>query len=315
MARAMIVGNCFVAIVLELVALALVTSSSGWLQIAALLVHCVATLLMLWVPPSLRVARQHSVELHIDGLMTFSVPLIGALLALVGRRSLGTRFAEAGHTLRQFHDEVLESHDMRPRRSLFTGQPDRDLAAMCDAESFAAILEHGTPDHKRNALRKLAKLGQPKHMALLRRCLTLPDAEVALFAHAQITQAEDQYLARIHACTQSLGERPGDLQVQAELSDAHRSLATSGVLDSRSARWHMEESLRQQAGLSSTPMAPVNKGHESDEVRESIRDAAEAIERRDFDRVRAIHRSLNEAGAHVPVWLSFAATAERERVA
>ena len=57
-------------------------------------------------------------------------------------------------------------------------RPEKDASNI--TMSFQEVLHHGSIDHRRNALRKLAERGQPLHLAMLRRCLSHPDMELRL---------------------------------------------------------------------------------------------------------------------------------------
>ena len=55
------------------------------------------------------------------------------------------------------------------------------------------MLRDGTTDQKRNALRRLADLGQPVHFRLIRSCLLDPEHEVRLYAYSDLERAGRGY--------------------------------------------------------------------------------------------------------------------------
>ena len=124
-------------------------------------------------------------------------------------------------------------------RSLFTGDFHRDLARKVDLESYREVLRYGKTDQKRSALFRLAELGQPHHLALIRSCLEDDDQEVRLYAYGELER-----IVRGHEDAIAKGRRlvkadPADPAAHMNLAAAHFRLAESGVLDRATSGFHM----------------------------------------------------------------------------
>lgn len=216
--------------------------------------------------------------------------------------------------LARFHAQFLEPEEPRPERSPFTGEFEHDIEVLTDAESYSAILEFGTPDHKRSALRRLADLGEPQHIRLLRQCLGAQDPEIRLFAYGQLEGIEQRLCEALDAARIDFEERPGDPALRAAYADAHAALASCGALDDAMSAWHDAEAGRIRSGLTDAPAAQGDAGGDGagDAPAPLLRtQAEEAFARRDFDRVREIAAELVRRGEELPGWLDYV-TADRQ---
>ncbi len=105
------------------------------------------------------------------------------------------------------------------------------------------LLRHGSLDHRRNALRTLARLGQPHHLALLRSCLGSDDAEIRLGAFAELDRLQRRAEAERKTLEAAVLAMPDTGRARADallaLALAHQQAATSGLADAESARRHV----------------------------------------------------------------------------
>ena len=154
-------------------------------------------------------------------------------------------------------DEVVNAHDMferyeehvtphRPEyeRTLFTGNYAADLARELDAESYVEVLRNGGTDQKRNALRRLATLGGPKHFAQIRGCLLDPSHEVRLYAYSELEKASQVYEEEIAELSKKLAKRPKHLASLLRLAEVQYCYAASGIHDSAMAAFYFKTVLR-----------------------------------------------------------------------
>ena len=291
---------------------------SATLALAAAL-HGLATYLSGWVPESARVAQRSEAKRQLARVMTLCVPVVGPMLAWATRNHhAGSRSHERAQ-LARFHAQFLEPEEPRPERSPFTGEFERDIEVLTDAESYSAILEFGTPDHKRSALRRLADLGEPQHIRLLRQCLGASDPEIRLFAYGQLEGIEQRLCEVLDAARIDFEENPNDPALRAAYADAHAALASCGALDESMSVWHDAEAERVRSALVDATKAPASgeDGVEGEEAPAALlrTQAEEAFAQRDFDTVRRLAEELIQRGEELPSWLDYVAGDQREGAA
>jgi hypothetical protein len=164
-----------------------------WMLLIGLTLHGTACWISLKAARSRREGRLTPTERDSILVTAVTVPFLGPALAWsIPRHAPDGEVENAHQAVEKYLDHV------KPRvpdyeRTLFTGDHDRDLARKLDAESFREVLRHGETGQKRNALFKLAELGAPHHLAMIRECLTDEDQEVRLYAYGELDR-----LTRIH---------------------------------------------------------------------------------------------------------------------
>jgi len=154
-------------------------------------------------------------------------------------------------------DEVVNAHDMFERyeehvtphrpdyeRTLFTGDYAADLARELDAESYVEVLRNGGTDQKRNALRRLATLGEPKHFAQIRGCLLDPSHEVRLYAYSELEKASQVYEDEIAKFTKKLAKKPRNIASLLSMAKVQHDYAASGIHDAAMAAFYFKTVLR-----------------------------------------------------------------------
>ncbi|MHC4955127.1 MAG: hypothetical protein ACYTGZ_14825 [Planctomycetota bacterium] len=154
-------------------------------------------------------------------------------------------------------DEVINAHDMferyeehvtphRPEyeRTLFTGDYAADVARELDAESYVEVLRNGGTDQKRNALRRLATLGEAKHFAQIRGCLLDPSHEVRLYAYSELEKASQEFEDEIAELTKKLAKRPKNIASLMRLAEVQYRYAASGIHDEAMAAFYFKTVLR-----------------------------------------------------------------------
>lgn len=310
--------GCALATCVDSLAVVLAWAGPNVTLTLAAVLHGLATFLAGWEPGP-RTARSRSeVKLRLARLLTFCIPVVGALLAWATRNHhVGSRRLER-ERLARFHREFLDQDEERPERSPFTGDFERDVETLADADSFAAILEFGTPEHKQSALRRLAEMGEPQHIRLLRQCLGAHDPEIRLFAYGQLEQVESRLCAALDAARADYEEAPESPSLRAAFADAHAALAACGALDESISAWHAREAatLRREL-VAQGRAAPEAFDGPGEEVSAAVlRTRAEAaFEARDFESALRIATLLEQRGEELPLWLDFVANGTREGAA
>jgi len=154
-------------------------------------------------------------------------------------------------------EEIVNAHDMFERyeehvtphrpdyeRTLFTGNYAADLARELDAESYVEVLRNGGTDQKRNALRRLATLGEAKHFGQIRGCLLDPSHEVRLYAYSELEKASQVYEDEIADLSKKLAKRPKHIASLLRLAEVQYRYAASGIHDSAMAAFYFKTVLR-----------------------------------------------------------------------
>ncbi len=310
--------GCALATWVDTLAVVLAWAGPSATLALAFALHGLATYLSGWVPDSARVARRSEVKRQLARVMTLCVPVVGPMLAWATRNHhSGTRRRER-EKLASFHAQFLEQDEPRPERSPFTGDFEHDIEVLTDAESYNAILEFGTADHKRSALRRLADLGEPQHIRLLRQCLGAQDPEIRLFAYGQLEGIEQELCTVLDAARMDAEDNPGDQASRAAYADAHAALASCGALDEAMSAWHDQEAGRIRGELSDGAVDGTEaESPEGGELPAAVlrTQAEEAFAARDFNTVRALATELLQRGEELPAWLDYVAHGKQEGAA
>ena len=135
-------------------------------------------------------------------------------------------------------------------RTLFTGDYARDMARELDCESYHEVLRHGSTDQKRNALVRLADLGQPQHFRLIRHCLLDPEHEVRLYAYNELDRAARTFESVIAKCSKRVDAGDRDAESLLPLAQAYFDYAASGILDTEMAAFYFRSAERFASELS-----------------------------------------------------------------
>jgi len=213
-------------------------------------------------------------------------------------------------------------------RTLFTGSYEKDMARELDVESYHEVLVHGSTDQKRSALRRLAELGEPKHMRLIRQCLVDPEHEVRLYAYSELERASRRYEEEIAQRARELKEQPDGGEPLLAIARAYFDYAATGIHDEAMGAWYYrsaEQYAAQARRLLFDDPEPVwiqarsfgRLGdydrakallHELTEAQQALPEsclarAELAYARRDFLAARAESSRLRDAGAEPPPWL------------
>lgn len=297
----------------------------AWLGIAAAL-HVVAARLSLLAALRRRPDLSR-VERDVVLWTALVVPLFGPLLAWSMPRPAVEEEAENAHAVFEQYSEHVKPDVPDYERTLFTGDYERDLARELDAESYHEVLRHGTTDQKRNALRRLADLGQPRHLELVRRCLLDPDHEVRLYAYSEIERLGRGYEEEIAKRSRELGQKPDDPEALLTLARTYFAYAESGIHDEEmaafyygSARRFAEQARAVAAGPEAVWIGARAMGRlgdfagaeerlsaltpEQQGLAESCVARADlAFRRRDFETARAEAARIRELQEEPPEWL------------
>ncbi len=119
-------------------------------------------------------------------------------------------------------EETLQSQALPIEASQPTGLDAQHI------QSYSEVLHHGDLAQRSGLVRKLAQLGKPEHMRLLRRFLGDPDEELRIQAFLQLRSQREKHETRIRSFEQVPSQ--GDVDVH-RLAQAHRDYAQSGLLE------------------------------------------------------------------------------------
>ena len=232
------------------------------------------------------------------------------------------------HEMFERYEEHVKPHRPDYERTLFTGDYAADIARELDAESYVEVLRHGNTDQKRNALRRLATLGEPKHFAQIRGCLLDPLHEVRLYAYAELEKASRVFEDDIAEITRKLARRPKRVASLLAMADVQFRYAASGIHDEGMATFYFKTVMsfgkraidagaegpepvwliaRAQARLGETEAAMVSIASlppgEQQMVESCLVRARIQFESRDFEAARVEADRIEAAGAELPGWL------------
>ncbi len=219
------------------------------LHVGAALLCTIATRLLLRAAseePSPDEQGRQRVEGDVAALTALFVPLFGPCLAWLFPRRTASSVLDA-HAWFEQHEHV---HGKGKLLAVAPSDAEAD-ALPHDVMSFSEVLRRGSIDHKRNALRNLAKRGTPRHLTMLRDTLYSDNVELRLCAYGEI-----QALSRVHenglaALQRELDALPAGAAHEAErhrlltgAAAAHQAYAATGLLDPEMRRYHLQRGVR-----------------------------------------------------------------------
>ncbi|MHC4974228.1 MAG: tetratricopeptide repeat protein [Planctomycetota bacterium] len=290
--------------------------------------HVAAALLSVWAARRRRPDLSR-VEADLVWLTSLFVPLFGPALAWAMPRPPAAEEEESAHEVFERYSDHVKPALPDYERTVFTGDYAKDIARELDAESYHEVLRHGSTDQKRNALLRLAQLGEHKHFRLIRQCLLDPEHEVRLYAYSELERASRLFEEAIAKRTRELKQAPDDATALLELAGSYFAYAASGIHDEsmgafyfRSAERYAAEARRQgltdpepiwiqaralgrldefeQAKATLQELTPAQQN-----LPESCVARAElAYRRRDFVAARAEASRMRDANAELPPWLA-----------
>ena len=207
-------------------------AGSAWLVVIGLAVHSLAAACACGAA---RLVGGHASERDLVVLLAVAVPVFGpafAWLLAMPRAQQGDRNAHAAF-------ESSQAEDVRRDEGL---ELERELQVV----SHAQVLQHGSLEEKRNLLRQLARIGERRYLLLLRRFLLDPEPELRLCAYAELAKVCQEREERIGALRESAGAKVHLLATaraaaHAELAEAKRDYAASGLLDDDMAGYWFEQ--------------------------------------------------------------------------
>jgi tetratricopeptide (TPR) repeat protein len=277
-----------------------------------------------------RKRRPELSQVESDLILTVAllVPVFGPTLAWFLPLVEGGEEVENSHQVFERYAEHVKPHVPDYERSLFTGNYEKDIARELDAESYHEVLRHGSTDQKRNALRRLAGLGEPKHFELIRKCLLDPEHEVRLYAYNELERAGTAYEEEIAELTRALTREPEEGETFLALSRAYFEYAASGIHDDEMAAFYFRSAERyasqarahgilgpEPVWLRAGALTRLGEFEDADRCLASLGEAEReqarsclvradlAFRRRDFATARTEARRIREAGEDLPEWL------------
>ena len=298
-------------------------NSIGMLAVAGVL-HVAASLLAVKAA-RLRRPDLAIVERDLVFLATLFVPIFGAALAWTLPHAEAPDEVEDAHQMFLRYAEHVKPAALDYERTLFTGDYERDLARELDAESHLEVLRHGSIDQKRNALRKLADLGEPRHFGLIRRCLLDTEHEVRLYAYTELERCGRIFEDEIAKRSRELRRDESDSETLLSLAQAYFDYAASGVHDEEMAAFYFRSAERfarrvadgpEAAWLRAGALARLKEYDEAEAVlntlgereaalaRSCLERADVAFRRRDFATAREEADRIKQIGDELPDWLA-----------
>ncbi|MCP5020809.1 MAG: hypothetical protein GY930_03440 [bacterium] len=152
-------------------------------------------------------------------LMALGLPGLGPLCAWALPGPLRTEEPQDAHAA---FEEALQIQVSPVEKSQLTGFDAQHI------QSYSEVLHHGDLAQRSGLVRKLALLGRPEHMRLLRRFLEDPDEELRIQAFLQLRSQREKYEARIRSLDKALPQGGAGTQ---QLALAHQNYAQSGLLE------------------------------------------------------------------------------------
>jgi hypothetical protein len=290
--------------------------------------HVLATLLSVWAARRRRPDLSR-VEEDLVWMSALLVPLFGPALAWAMPRPPAAEEEETAHEMFERYSDHVKPSLPDYERTVFTGDYAKDLARELDAESYHEVLRHGSTDQKRNALLRLAQLGDHKHFRLIRQCLLDPEHEVRLYAYSELERASRFFEEAIAKRARELKRAPDDAVALLELARSYFAYAASGIHDEsmgafyfRSAERYAAEARRQGLGdpepiwIQARALGRLDEFEQAkatlleltpaqQNLPESCVARAElAYRRRDFVAARAEASRMRDANADLPPWLA-----------
>ena len=257
--------------------------------------------------------------------IAFALPLFGPALAWA-------------LLLRPREPAIVDAHQAfeEARRST-AGSRDFDAAHYRrPVVAYARIAERGSFEERRNLLRQLGRLGEPKHLQVLRDFLRDDDTELRLCAYAELTRIGERYertIATRRVAAERLAEDPDRdddalATLRAELAEASLAYGQSGALEREMAEyWLHQAAVQAEQVLDVDPLHPrgltlraralaglgdLETAWHDVESLAAIDDgpstatlaAGIAFRRGDYRSVRRALAALRRHGAEIPGWLA-----------
>jgi len=257
------------------------------------------------------------------------VPLFGPPLAWALPRPKDAQAAKNAHRVFEEYSEHVKPPRPDYERTLFTGDYAADLARELDAESYHEVLRHGSTDQKRNALRRLAELGEPHHFDLIRKCLVDPEHEVRLYAYSELERSSRPFEEAIAASAKTLKVDPDDREATEEMARTYLNYAGTGIHDASMAAFYFRAAQRyagtaralgaegpEMAWIEACALGRVGEFaaaetalaalpfSEQEQSRTCLIRAELAFLRRDYAMARVQAEQLKATGTALPGWLA-----------
>lgn len=288
--------------------------------VAATLLHAVAVALAARAAIGAGGDRSEAVLL---AAATAALPGVGAGVAAWFCWSRGERHGSNAHA---------ENDPLRQSTVVGAADLQRELAV----NSYTQVVRHGSLEEKRNLLRRLAQLGTPRHVAIVRQFLFEDEPELRLCAYAELARIGHRHEHRIGELRRGAEADLDDAAkaiALATLAAAHRAYSVSGVLDEEMARYWADQgeviaqrALAHDRDCRAAQRALVqllaDRGALDDawqvvaawpaavDAEDEIARAEVAFRRRDRSTCRAAMQRLGDAGATAPEWLRSVTLAE-----
>lgn len=254
---------------------------------------------------------------------TAALPGVGAGTAAWFCWSRGDRHASNAHA---------ENDPLRATQPRNVTDLQRELAV----NSYTQVVRHGSLEEKRNLLRRLAQLGTPRHVSIVRQFLFEDEPELRLCAYAELArigQRHEHRIGELRRAAEACPPGPAVAAALAAFAAANRAYAQSGVLDDEMAKYwgDQAEQIAQRAitadaeclaaqctlalvladrGALDEAWRVVAAWPEQIAAEVEIARAEVAFRRRDRANCRTAAQRITSAGAELPEWLRSVAGAE-----
>ena len=317
------VVQTIVATLLSAFAIALVIALPAWAGVpSALLFHAVSVKIALDGATTRRSTPLSDSERDAVRLLAAAVPVFGTAAAPFMPAPDEAEAVLTSHEVFERYQEYVKPSPPPWERTSFSGDFDRDLARRLDAQPYDEILRRGETGQKRSALRRLADLGRPEHLLLIRRCLEDPEHEVRLYAHGELSRLGERFEADLATAKAAVKASPTDPAAKEALALIHLAYARSGVLDRATGEFHFTQAL--ELAMATVPVLSEEAtfvrgmalaGLQRFEEARAVLAAAEPSERvrlaraeiayraRDFAAARDEAEALLVEGRELPPWL------------
>ncbi|MEM7200295.1 MAG: tetratricopeptide repeat protein [Planctomycetota bacterium] len=218
----------------------------GWqLSLSPVLHGTAATTAM--VAARLRAGRW-SVETDAALITALFVPVFGPGMAWTFPRTPEEASGTNAHAAFEQYEQATDVEATAYRPPIFTGDFDRDLSRELNAVSYVEVMRRGTLEQKRNLLRALGRLAQPRHLAMIRQCLLDDEQEIRLCAYAEVARLGREHEEGIAdlklACSGSPRATAAEDDPWVQLAAAQLDYAASGVLDVEMGRFYLMEAVK-----------------------------------------------------------------------
>lgn len=311
--RAAIAVGCASATCATAALVGLVVASDLSVTLVAVLLHVLGT----WFAARSAAASGASrSETELFAALAAALPGIGACTALWFCVSRAPRHASNAHA----ENEAL---------LVTSARAEADLEHELAVNSYTQVVRHGSLEEKRNLLRRLAQLGTPRHLSIVRQFLFEDEPELRLCAYAELArigQTHEERIGELRHAAERLEGADWEADALAALAAANRDYAISGVLDDEMAGYWSEraEEIARRALAIDDACPPAQRvlvlvladrgalddawniicgwPEEFDEEAELVR-AEVAFRRHAIGECRASLQRLDDAGVGAPEWL------------